>query len=122
MITIKLLPDPGRGYTVQLAGAISLDGSIVTISALNADTGAPADASQSVFAELRNGVTLNGVVLAVSEGGARIYKPAAAKGAHKSWDGFSCHAANVVTFGTHGYALVGLCSKSSSSTYETQLF
>lgn len=108
LVTLRLLPEAGRGYTIQPVGTTSIDGKIISLSTLNADTGAPADASQSVFAELRNGVNLNGVVLAVSNSGAKIYRPAAAKGAHKSWDEFACHAANVVHFGSHGYVLVGL--------------
>ena len=109
-----MLPGAGGRYTVQPAGTVSLDDRILGISALNADTGAPADASQSVFGELRHGVTVNGVVLAVSSSGVRIYKPAAGKGAHKSWDDSSCQAAKVVNFGAQGYVLVGLFSK-----YET---
>ena len=108
IITLRLLPEPGQGYAVQPVGTTALDGRIISISTLNADTGTPADANQSIFAELRNGVNVNGVVLAVSNSGAKLYKPAAAKGAHKSWDEFACHAANVVHFGSHGYVLVGL--------------
>lgn len=111
MITFKLLPDSGGGYAVRPAGTASLDDRIVSISAFDADTGTPADATQSAFAELQNGLTANGAVLAVSKGGARIYKPGAAKGAHKSWDDYSCHTANVVHFGPQGYVLVGLFSK-----------
>ena len=105
---MRLLPDSAGGYTVQPEGTVSLDDRIISISTLNADTGT-ADASQSVFAQLRNGVTTNGVVLAVSNSGARIYKPAAAKGTFKPWDDYVCHAANVVQFGAHGRVLVGLC-------------
>lgn len=111
LLTFKMLPDAGGGYTVQPAGTVSLDDRILGISALIADTGAPADASQSVFGQLRRGVTVNGVVLAVSNSGVRIYKPAGAKGAHKSWDDSSCQAANVVNLGAHGYVLVGIFSK-----------
>ena len=111
LTTLKLLPEAGRGYTVQLAGSISLDDKVVSISSLDADTGVPADASQSVFAGLRNGVTVNGVLLVVTNSSARIYKPAAAKGAHKTWDDSSCQTANVVHFGAQGYVLVGLFSK-----------
>lgn len=114
MITLQLLPRSEQGYNVQPVGTASLEDRIISISVLNADTGAPADASQSVFAELRNGVNVNGVVLAVSNSGVRIYKPAAAKGAHKSWDDFVCHAANVVHFGAHGYVLVGLFGEHTS--------
>ena len=106
-----MLPGAGGGYTVQPAGTVSLDDRILGISALNVNTGAPADAGQSVFGQLRHGVTVNGVVLAVSNSGVRIYKPAAGKGAHKSWDDSSCQAAQVVNFGAQGYVLVGLFSK-----------
>ena len=111
MTTLKLLPEAGGGYTVQPAGVVSLDDKVVSISALDADTGVPANASQSVFAGLRNGITVNGVLLVVTNSSARIYRPAAAKGAHKAWDDYSCEAANVVHFGAQGYVLVGLFSK-----------
>ena len=111
-ITFRLVPHPGRGYTVQPMGSVSVDDRIVSLFALDADTGAPADASQSVFAQLGNGIAVNGVVLVISNGGARIYKPAAAKGAHKTWD-TTCHAANVVRFGAQGCVLVGLFGKES---------
>jgi syntaxin-binding protein 5 len=38
----------------------------------------------------------------------RIFKPAAAKGAHKTWDDFLCDAAAVTEFDNHGFALVGV--------------
>lgn len=38
----------------------------------------------------------------------RIFKPATAKGAHKTWDDFLCDAANVTDFEDRGRALVGL--------------
>ena len=117
LVTLRLLPEPGRGYTIQPVGTTSLDGRIISVSTLNADTGAPAHASQSIFAELRNGVNVNGVVLAVSNNGAKIYKPAAARGAHKSWDEFACYAANVLNFGSHGYVLVGLFGEQQISVF-----
>jgi hypothetical protein len=74
---------------------------------MDADTGEPATASQTAFSKLREGYKLNGVVLAVTSSGARIFKPAAAKGAHKSWDDFLCDSAAVVkSRGSH--SLVGL--------------
>ena len=38
----------------------------------------------------------------------RIFKPAAAKGAHKAWDDYLCDAAAVTEFDNHGFALVGI--------------
>jgi syntaxin-binding protein 5 len=44
----------------------------------------------------------------VTESEARIFKPATAKGAHKTWDDFLCDAAAVTEFDLHGFALVGV--------------
>lgn len=60
---------------------------------------------------------MNGVVLVVSQSGARIFKPAAAKGAHKTWDDFLCDSANVVKVEDRGYALVGLFGDGRARAY-----
>ena len=44
----------------------------------------------------------------VTDSEVRIFKPAGAKGAHKSWDGYLCESANMSHFELHGYALVGI--------------
>lgn len=108
LATFKLLPQSTGGYTVQFAGLSLLDDRVITISPMNADTGAPAYASQSAVANLRNGFKVNGVILAVTHSGARVFKPASAKGAQKTWDEFFCDSAAVVRFEDRGYALVGL--------------
>ena len=81
---------------------------IISISPINADTGEPAEATPELVAGLRTGSRVNGVLLAVTRTGTRVFKPAAAKGAHKSWDDFLCHSAAVVRFEAHTYALLGL--------------
>ena len=84
---------------------------------MNADTGAPAYASQSAVANLRNGFKVNGVLLAVTHSGARIFRPASAKGAHKTWDEFLCDSAAVSRFEDQGYALVGLFGDGCARAY-----
>ena len=117
-MTFKLLPEASGGYTVKLVGTCTLDDKIISISPINTDTGDLAAATQDVVASLRSGARINGVILAVTTTGARIFKPAVAKGAHKSWDQFLCYQAAVVKFEAHTYALVGLfgdgCAKAFS--------
>ena len=118
MVTHKLLPEPSGGYAVKLAGACSLEGKIVAIFPINADTGEPTEATPELVAGLRTGLRVNGVLLVVTQTGARIFKPAAAKGAQKSWDDYMCYTATVARFEAHTYALVGLfgdgCAKAFS--------
>ena len=118
LATFKLLPSSQGGYHVQLAGVSSIDDKIICISAITADTGKPACASQTVVANLRDGYTVNGVLLVVTQGGARIFKPATSKGASKTWNEYLCDSANVVQFEDRGFALVGLfgdgCAKAFS--------
>lgn len=108
IVTLKLLPESHGGYSVKLAGTCSLDGKIISLHPINTDTGEPADANPELVAGLRNGARVNGVLVAVTQTGARIFKPAAAKGATKSWDDFLCYRAAIVRFEAHTYALLGL--------------
>ena len=94
--TLRILPDPSGRYTVRPAGSIALDSPIIHIAPLNADTGEHAYAYQSAVAQLRTGFKVSGFLLAISQTGARIFKPATSKGAHKSWDDALCDAAAVV--------------------------
>jgi syntaxin-binding protein 5 len=103
--TFKVIPAGGR-YTVQLAGVASHEGRIVRISPLSADSGYPAYATPQVVAALREGRKVNGVLLVVSEQGARISKPATSKGAHKTWDNFVVQSAAVSNCEDIGIALV----------------
>lgn len=84
---------------------------------MNADTGAPAYASQSAVANLRNGFKANGVILVTTQSGARIFKPASAKGAHKAWDEIMCDSAAVVQVDDRSYALVGLFGDGCARAY-----
>lgn len=111
LATFKLLPEATGGYSVNLSGIASVEDKIISISPIDVNNGAPADASQSVVAELRNGVKVNGTLLVVTSTGARIFKPATAKGANKSWDdNCICCSASTVRFGASGYIMVGLFS------------
>ncbi|MCJ1394745.1 hypothetical protein MMC18_007625 [Xylographa bjoerkii] len=116
-ITFKLLPMPNGGYSAQLAGTVNLDDKIMSISPISADTGSPAFASPATVASLRNGFKLNGVVIVVTQAGVRIFKPAGAKGASKTWNDFLCDSACVVRYEDRGYALVGLFGDGSAKTY-----
>lgn len=116
-MTFKLLPEAHGGYTVRLAGSCSLDEKIIAVSPVNTDSGEPADATQNVVGSLRSGTKVNGVLLVVTQTGAKIFKPAAAKGAHKSWDQFMCDRAAVVRFEAHTYALLGLFGDGCAKAY-----
>ncbi|KAI9822456.1 MAG: hypothetical protein M1827_000175 [Pycnora praestabilis] len=106
--TFKLLPESSGGHSVHFAGSTSLDDCIISISPINADTGVGASAQQSAVANLRHGFKVNGVLLAVSQTGARIFKPVSAKGASKTWDESLCDSAKIARLVDRGSALVGL--------------
>jgi syntaxin-binding protein 5 len=108
LATFKLLPGAGGRYSVSFAGVSLLDERIITICPIHADSGRPAYASQQAVASLRNGAKVNGVLLAVTPTGARIFKPASSKGAQKTWDEFLCDSAAIVRYEDLGYALLGL--------------
>lgn len=117
-MTFKILPEAHGGYTVKLAGTCAIDDRIISISPVNADSGEPAEATPELVAGLRGGSKVNGVLIVVTQTAARIFKPAAAKGAHKTWDEFLCYSATVSRFEAHNYALIGLfgdgCAKAFS--------
>lgn len=117
LATFKLLPDPSGRYTVQFAGSSSLDDRIIRIAPLSADTGRPAYASQTTVANLRDGIKVNGVLLAVTQSGTRLFKPASHKGAHKTWDEFLCDSAAIVRYEELGYALLGLYGDGYARAY-----
>lgn len=117
LVTFKLLPGAAGGYTVKLTGTCTLDDKIISILPINTDSGDLAAATQDVVGSLRSGIRINGVILAVTTTGARIFKPATAKGANKSWDQSLCYQANVVKFEAYTYALVGLFSDGCAKAY-----
>ncbi|EGC40766.1 SNARE-dependent exocytosis protein [Histoplasma capsulatum var. duboisii H88] len=95
LATFKILPSGGT-YTVSFVGSRNVDDRVLSICPINAENGVPALASQDVVAKLRNGYQVNGVVIAVTPSGCRMFKPASAKGAEKDWDDFLCDSATVV--------------------------
>ncbi|KAF2738260.1 hypothetical protein EJ04DRAFT_459658 [Polyplosphaeria fusca] len=106
--TFKILPDSNGRYSVSFAGMVSCDDRVVNICPIHADTGHPAYASQSAVSGLRTGLQINGVLLAITASGVRLYKPASHKGAQKTWDEFLCDSAAIVRYEDLGYALLGL--------------
>ena len=116
-MTFKLLPEAHGGYAVKFEGTTSLDNRIISISPINVESGAPADATQEVVGGLRNGYKVNGVVLIATSTSVNIFKPSAAKGAHKSWDEYFCDNASVVRYQAHGYALLGLFGDGCARAY-----
>ncbi|CAJ2508855.1 Uu.00g138810.m01.CDS01 [Anthostomella pinea] len=107
VFTFKLLPK-GGGYNAAFAGVTSLNDKVVSICPIVAETGKPALATGHAVAALKEGRHVNGVLVAVTQSEARIFKPATSKGASKSFDDYLCHAAKVTDFELHGFALVGI--------------
>jgi hypothetical protein len=117
VVTFKLLPEQSGRYYVQYVGSTSLSDWIIQIQPIRADTGKPAYATQNAVSGLRDGVKVNGVILAVSHSEARLFKPASSKGAHKSWDEFLCDSAAVVRYQEIGWALLGLFGDGRARLY-----
>ncbi|KAL9128366.1 MAG: hypothetical protein Q9217_002945 [Psora testacea] len=117
LVTFKLLPDSSGRYLVKLAGTVSLDDRVISLSPINIDTGEPADATQEVVGSLRSGARINGVLLAVTSSSARLFKPPSAKGAHKSWDDIICYQAAVARFEAYTYAMVGLFGDGTAKAF-----
>ncbi|KAI1136362.1 lethal giant larvae like, C-terminal-domain-containing protein [Hypoxylon sp. FL0543] len=107
VITFKLLPS-GGGYSATLAGVAHCNDRVVSICPIVADTGKPALATGHAVAGLREGKHVNGLLVVVTQNEARLFKPATAKGASKSFDDYLCDAAAVTEFELHGMALVGV--------------
>ena len=63
VITFKLLPAGGEGYTVKFAGVVDFGDPIVAICPIVADTGKIASATGPVVAGLRSGQQVNGVLV-----------------------------------------------------------
>lgn len=108
LATFKLLPEASGRYTASFAGVSTLDDKVISICPMHADSGRPAYASQTAVSGLRNGAKVNGVLLAVTSSGARIFQPATHKGAHKTWNEFLCDSAAICRYKELGYALIGL--------------
>ncbi|KAF2129867.1 hypothetical protein P153DRAFT_366368 [Dothidotthia symphoricarpi CBS 119687] len=122
LATFKLVPEAGGRYAAHFAGACSLDDRIINICPMYAETGRPAYASQAAVAGLRTGSKINGVLLAVTTSGVRLFRPATNKGAHKTWDQFLCDSAAVVRYEDLGYALLGLYGDGCARAYSLPAF
>lgn len=117
LATFKILPEAGGRYTAKFAGVCALDDKVIRLCPIYAETGHPAYASQSAVGNLRTGLKINGVLLAVTASGVRIFKPAANKGAHKTFDNFLCDSAALVRYEDIGYALLGLYGDGCARAY-----
>lgn len=106
--TFKVLPASNGTYTASFAGFSTVDDKVINIIPIDAESGGHALATPSAVGGLRNGMKINGVVIAVTVSGCRIFKPPTAKGAHKTWDDYLCDSAAVVKSEGRGYSLVGL--------------
>ncbi|PWY92442.1 hypothetical protein BO70DRAFT_305892 [Aspergillus heteromorphus CBS 117.55] len=108
LATFKILPSENGKYMATFVGTNMLDDKVISIIPVNADDGSLALATPNLVGGLRNGNRVNGVVIAVTVSGCRIFKPATSKGAHRSWDDYLCDSAAVVKTEARGYSLVGL--------------
>ncbi|THC99005.1 hypothetical protein EYZ11_001479 [Aspergillus tanneri] len=106
--TFKILPADNGTYMASYAGATTLDDKVISIIPIDAESGDLTYATPQAVAGLRSGNRVNGAVLAVTVSGCKIFKPAASKGAHKSWDDYLCDSAAVVRIEGRGCSLVGL--------------
>ncbi|KAJ5866107.1 hypothetical protein N7534_000660 [Penicillium rubens] len=106
--TFKILPGSNGTYEAAFAGSSVVEDKVISVIPIDADSGGLALATPSVVGGLRNGVKVNGVVIAVTASGCRIFKPPTSKGAHKTWDDYLCDSAAVVKTEGRGYSLVGL--------------
>ena len=116
LATFKLLPSASGTYSATFVGSGSLDDRILSICPIDADSGKQATATQQAVSGLRDGIKTNGVVIAVTPSGCRMFKPATSKGANKSWDDFLCDSATVVK-SDRGYSLVGLFGDGRARAY-----
>lgn len=117
MATFKILPASNGTYSVAFVGVVALDDRIISISPVNADSGLPAYASQSAVASLKSGNRTNGVLVVTLKTGIHVFKPATAKGAHRSFEDCFCDSAAVVRFRDRGFAVAGLFGDGNVRAY-----
>ncbi|KAK3990967.1 Lethal(2) giant larvae protein SRO7 [Cladorrhinum sp. PSN332] len=115
--TFRLLPS-GQGYTTKFAGVAKAGSDkVIAICPVNVDNGQAAAATGQAVAGLREGRQVNGVLVAVTQTEVRIFKPATAKGASKSFDDQFCDAAQVVELPRLGAAIVCLFGDATTRAY-----
>ena len=115
--TFKLLPDSHGGYSVRFIGSNAVEDKVITIAPLDAELGDPAEATQAAVAGLRDGHKIIGVLLVVTTTGVKVFRPPAAKGAHKTWENVFCDAAAVVRYQAAGFVLLALFGDGTAKTY-----
>lgn len=115
--TFKVIPSPNGAYSAQYVGSSSLDDSIVSICPFETNSGRPALATQQVVGSLRSGVQINGALLVASQSQARIFKPATAKGASKSFDSNTCSAIGITAVENGGLAAVAVFGDGTATAY-----
>ncbi|KAJ5950840.1 Lethal giant larvae (Lgl)-like C-terminal [Penicillium vulpinum] len=108
VLTFKILPASNGAYEAAFAGSSAVEGKVISVIPIDAESGGLALATPSAVGGLRSGAKINGVVIAVTASGCRIFKPPTSKGAHKAWDDYLCDSAAVVKTEGRGYSLVGL--------------
>ncbi|KAF7720103.1 Lethal giant larvae (Lgl)-like, C-terminal domain-containing protein [Penicillium ucsense] len=108
MATFKILPASNGTYSATFAGSTAIDDKIIKIIPIDAASGGQAIATPNAVAGLRTSERINGVVVVVTPSSCRVFRPATAKGAHKTWDDYLCDTAAVVKVEGRGYSLVGL--------------
>ncbi|CAG8197308.1 unnamed protein product [Penicillium nalgiovense] len=106
--TFKILPGSNGTYEAAFAGSSAVEDKVISVIPIDAESGGLALATPSAVGGLRNGAKVNGVVIAVTASGCRIFKPPTSKGAHKAWDDYLCDSAALVKTEGRGYSLVGL--------------
>ncbi|KAK3903741.1 lethal giant larvae like, C-terminal-domain-containing protein [Staphylotrichum tortipilum] len=115
--TFKILP-AGQTYSAQLAGVVKCGGErVVAVCPVNADNGQPAGATGFAVAGLREGKQVNGVLVVATRGEIRVFKPATAKGASRSFDDQPCSAARVTEIPRLGAALVAVFADRTTRAY-----
>lgn len=63
VITLKILPGKDDTYSAKVAGVVSFDSKIISLSPIDANTGKPAIATSQNVAGLREGQQINGVLV-----------------------------------------------------------
>ena len=115
--TFKILPDPSGRFSVQYAGSVALDNSVLYLAPINTEDRSHATASPRAMAGLRAGLKVNGVLVAATSTAIHLFRPAQSKGAHKSFDHYFCDAAGIIRYYDEGIALLCLHGDGHARAY-----
>lgn len=117
LATLKIVPDASGRYSAQHVGSVALDGKVIHLHPINADSGKPAHASQHAVAALRSGARTNGALVAATPTGLHVSRPPTSRGAHRSFDSFFCDAAGVCRYQDAGHAAVTLSGDGAARAF-----